>query len=92
MSASLCNRCGERVATLLGVPADRAFGVSRDTLVDRDVEDPGPDSRVSFRVEPEYWLRLCATCADQQMAAGKLVATFEIATWRDPRRIDASAS
>ena len=92
MSATLCMRCGAHMATLLGVPADRATGVSRDTLVGRDVEDPGPDSRVSFPMEPEHWLRLCATCADQEMAAGKLVATFEIATWRDPRRSDASGT
>jgi hypothetical protein len=40
---------------------------------------------VMFAVEPEKWVRLCEACADSLLAAHKLAATFDLATWKDPR-------
>lgn len=38
-----------------------------------------------FVVERETWMRLCEACSDSLLAAGRLAATFDLATWKDPR-------
>ena len=38
-----------------------------------------------FAIEPEKWLRLCEACADSLVEGRKLTATFDLATWNDPR-------
>ena len=73
----LCARCGERSATLLGVPIEASLPVR-----------PGGTplhNEVMFRVEAETWLRLCEGCVRDLTEARQLAATFDLATWRDPR-------
>jgi hypothetical protein len=72
-----CAQCGARPATLLGVPIEASLQVR---------PDGAPlHNEVMLRIEPETWLRLCDPCVRELMEARALAATFDLATWRDPR-------
>lgn len=38
--------------------------------------------------DPETWLRLCDACTGAALIAEELAFTFDLATWRDPRKAD----
>jgi hypothetical protein len=74
---SQCVRCGTRAATLLGVPIEASLQVR---------PDGAPlHNEVMLRVEPDTWLQLCDPCSHELMEARALAATFDLATWKDPR-------
>ena len=79
MTLPRCASCSLSPAMVYGVPADARLSHAPDG------KSLDPHREVMFAVEPEKWMRLCGTCADDLMATGKLAATFDLATWRDPR-------
>jgi hypothetical protein len=79
MTPPLCERCRALPATLYGVPAEASLSHAPDgTVLD-------PHREVMFAVEPEKWMRLCEACADSLVAARRLAAVFDLATWKGPR-------
>lgn len=76
---ALCDQCGTLPAIHFGVPAEARRSHAPDgTMLD-------PHREVMFVVERETWMRLCEACSDSLLAAGRLAATFDLATWKDPR-------
>ena len=79
MTLPSCESCSSSLAIVYGVPADERLSHAPDA------KSLDPHREMMFAVEPEKWMRLCGACADHLMATGKLAATFDLATWRDPR-------
>ena len=83
MTLPNCDSCSASPATVYGVPADASLSHAPDGIA------LDPHREVMFAVEPEKWMRLCEACAERLIVARKLAATFDLATWKDPR--DASS-
>ena len=72
-----CARCHDRVATLLGVPADAALTRNPDG-------SPLAPNEFVFSYEPATWIPMCQPCLTKAMTAGEFVAAYDIAGDHSP--------